>query len=314
MADDSSNKQNETIREEQLAQFSPSECIGWFAVLCSVGVATVTINALLIIVYLKGPILRKRSMYLVISLAVADMCVGGISRSIDIFNSGVNVSCSFWKIAVLPSGIWPSILIAFLFVFTMASVINLAVISLERMHATFRPLEHRLIRKWIFGASVAVVWFTAILSSAYVYLDIRFTLSGPGEFYSYLSILAFCFFTIVVSYTSIVVKMYFGTRPQRHGAVSRERKLTKTLFIVTVVSSVSLLPYILSHFLIFSKRPFYAYSSQTIHLRFFLVSLAYANSLVNPILYAYRIPEFERAMSSVLGCRPRAQVFPQSDS
>ena len=167
MADDSSNKQNETIREEQLAQFSPSECIGWFAVLCSVGVATVTINALLIIVYLKEPSLRKRSMYLVISLGVADMCVGGISLSIDIFNSGV--SCSFWKIAVLPSGIWPSILIAFLFVFTMASVINLAVISLQRMHATFRPLEHCLIRKWIFGASVAVVWFTAILSAAYVY-------------------------------------------------------------------------------------------------------------------------------------------------
>ncbi|XP_068674644.1 adenosine receptor A3-like [Montipora foliosa] len=297
MADDSSNKQNETIHEEQLAQFSPSECIGWFAVLCSLGVATVTINALLIIVYLKEPSLRKRSMYLVISLAVADMCVGGISLSIEIFNSGV--SCSS-RTSIIRT--------------RRDLIINLAVISLERMHATFRPLEHRLIRKWIFGASVAVVWFTAILSSAYVYLDIRFTLSGPGEFYSYLSILAFCFFTIVVSYTSIVVKMYFGTRPQRHGAVSRERKLTKTLFIVTVVSSVLLLPYILSHFLIFSKRPFYAYSSQTIHLRFLLVSLAYANSLVNPILYAYRIPEFERAMSSVLGCRPRAQVFPQSDS
>ena len=42
----------------------------------------------------------------------------------------------------------------------MASLINLGAISLERMHATFRPFKHRLIKKKIFGAAVAIVWIT----------------------------------------------------------------------------------------------------------------------------------------------------------
>ena len=94
-----------------------------------------------------------------------------------------------------------------LFVFNMASVINLAAISLERTHATFRPFQHRVLKKWVFGAAVAAVWITAVLSASYIYLDVFFTLSGPGEFYSYLSILSFCFFVIAVSYASIVAKM-----------------------------------------------------------------------------------------------------------
>ena len=191
---------------------------------------------------------------------------------------------------------------------------NLSVISLERMHATFRPYAHLLLKKWSFEASIAFIWFTAVLNSASMCLYTLFTLGGLWESYSYLSILAGCTFIILVSYLSIVVKMYCGTRPQHHGAVRRERKLTKTLFIVTVVSLALLLPYTLSCFLVFSKRPLFAFSGQTIHFRFFLISLAYANSLVNPILYAYRIPEFKRAMSSFLRCRPRDQVFPQSDS
>jgi len=40
------------------------------------GAVTVTLNAVTIIVYLKERSLRKRSMYLVINQAVADMFVG----------------------------------------------------------------------------------------------------------------------------------------------------------------------------------------------------------------------------------------------
>ncbi|XP_068724758.1 pinopsin-like [Montipora capricornis] len=282
--------------------FSPSGCIAWLTVLCTIGIATVTVNGLAVIVYLKEPSLRKRSMYLVISLAIADMCVGGISLSIDVFNSGHKYN--LWENYLSPA--WNSILIAILLPFPIASVTNLAVISLERMHATFRPFKHRVIKKWIFGASVAFVWFTAVLnSSASMYLyaqGYRF-----NKFYfAYLSILPCCFSIILVSYASIVAKMYCGTRPHHHhGAGSQERKLTTTLFIVTVVSLVLLLPYTL---FMFSKT---ALSSQKNNLHFFLRSLAYANSVVNPLLYAYRIPEFKRAMSSFLGCRPRAQLFPQ---
>ena len=310
MHNDSMNKQNETV--EPLTTFSPNECIGWFLVLSIVGVATTTINVLTVIVYLIEQRLRKRTMYLVISLAVADMCVGGISLTIDVSMSGF--SCGLWKIDLPPKGVWPTILIGVLLVFPMASGINLAAISLERTHATFRPFQHRLLKKWVFGAAVAAVWIFAVLSASYVYLDVFFTLSGPGEFYSYLSILAFCFFVITVSYVSIVAKMLSGSLPQHQRAISRERKLTKTLFLVTFASYVLLSPYIICFFLIFSKRTFFSFSSQTLHLHFLLISLAYVNSMVNPILYTLRIPEFKRALVSFLALRSRAQISPQSDS
>ena len=304
MYNNSMDKQNETVGS--LTTFSPNECIGWFVVLSIVGVATTTINVLTVIVYLLEQRLRKRTMYLVISLAVADMCVGGISLTIDVSMSGF--SCGLWKIDPPPKGVWLSILIGVLFVFPMASVINLAAISLERTHATFRPFQHRLLKKWVFGAAVVAVWILAVLSASYIYLDVFFALSGPGEFYSYLSILAFCFFVIAVSYASIVAKMLCGTQPQHQRAISRERKLTKTLFLVTLSSYMLLSPYIICFFLIFSKRTFFSFSSETLHLYFLLVSLAYVNSMVNPILYTLRIPEFKRALMSFLAFRSRAQI------
>ena len=310
MHNNSMDKQNETVGP--LTTFSPNECIGWLVVFSIAGVIITTINALTVIIYLLEQRLRKRTMYLVISLAVADMCVGGISLTIQVSISGF--SCGLWKIDPPPKGVWPSILIGVLFVFPMASVINLAAISLERTHATFRPFQHRLLKKWVFGAAVAAVWITAVLSASYIYLDVFFTLSGPGEFYSYLSIISFCFIVIAVSYASIVAKMLCGTLPQHQRAISRERKLTKTLFIVTLVSCMLFSPYIISCFLIFSKTTFFSYSSQTLHSRFFFVSLAYVNSMVNPILYTLRIPEFKRALVSLLAYRSGRQNSLQSDS
>ena len=304
MYNDSIDKQNETVGS--MTTFSPNECIGWLVILSIVGVAATTFNVLTVIVYLLEQRLRKRTMYLVISLAVADMCAGGISLAIEVSMSGF--SCGLWKIDPPPKGVWLSILIGVPFVFPMASVINLAAISLERTHATFRPFQHRLLKKWVFRAAVAAVWIFAILSACYICLDLLFTLRGRGEFYSYLSTLSFCVFVIAVSYVSIVGKMLCGTQPQHQCAVSRERKLTKTLFTVTVASLTLILPYVIGFFLIFSKQPFYALSSQTLHLYFPLISLAFVNSMVNPILYALRIPEFKRALVSFLSFRSRAEA------
>ena len=58
--------------------------------------------------------------------------------------------------------------------FPLASLTNLAAISLKRMHATFRPFQHRLTKKKIFGAAVAGVWFTAACLSTAIVFSPRF--------------------------------------------------------------------------------------------------------------------------------------------
>ena len=76
-----------------LTFISSSECIAWLTVYGIEAVAIIVLNALTAIIYLKVHSLRKRRMYLVISLAVADMFVGGLL----IFDGWfLGRDCNFW--------------------------------------------------------------------------------------------------------------------------------------------------------------------------------------------------------------------------
>ena len=297
--------------------FSASECTAWLTVFGMEAVAIVTLNALTIIVYMKGCSLRRGSMYLVINQAVADMLVAGC---VIIECSGLGSHCKFWTsfntsnvLSIIVANVW------FLFI-PAASVTNLAVISLERMHATFRPFKHRLVKKKMFGAAVAGVWITIGFCSAIAGLVLlyRFTIKlGRVLSTLYLTYFSFCLLIIVVSYSSIAIKIY-GNQPHHHGATSGERKLTKTLFIVTVVSLLLTQPYVIFRILnLESSHTFTAISLQTFfRLSYSLDFLFWANSLVNPVCYAFRIPEFRRALFFFLRCTFQPQperVFPLNE-
>ncbi|XP_068720827.1 QRFP-like peptide receptor [Montipora capricornis] len=308
------NDQNGTVTPT-LEPFSSSECIIWLTVLNIVAVAIVTMNALTIIIYLKERILRKRSMYLVISLAVADI-FATYNLILQILLLGND--CNWWTIDPFRSFVVGSLT----YFFPAASVTNLAAISLERMHATFRPFKHRLIKKKIFGAAVAGVWFTAALSTAIVFSPFFLGRPDINIFHmeaSYFSFQICCLFIIVVSYTSIATKVNCGKNPQHHGAIRRERKLTKTLFIVTIVSLILVMPFTIFRVLICvtSGELFETISHETwLHLQSSLICLFYANSVINPLLYALKMPEFKRALFLLLRCRSRSeplQVFPLND-
>ena len=124
-----------------------------------------------------------------------------------------------------------------------------AAISLERMHATFRPFKHRLIKGKMFGAAVATVWITSGLCSAIAVLDVIHSVTigdlNRGFFTLYLSFFLFFLLIPLFSYTSIAMKIFRGNQHRYRGATSRERKLTKTLFIMTVAFLLLTLPLIL---------------------------------------------------------------------
>ena len=189
---------------------------------------------------------------------------------------------------------------------------NLAAISLERMHATFRLFQHRLIKKKMFGAAVAIVWIATELCSAIGVLVFFHSFSiklNRGLYILYLSFFLFCLLIILVSYSFIAVKIARGNQWHHDGVALRERKLTKPLFIVTVASLTLTQPVIIFwiHTVTGSTHPTW------FRLHCCFSSLFFANSLVNPICYGFRIPEFRRALFSFMRCRflPQpAQVFP----
>ena len=286
--------------------FSASGCIAVLTVCGIEAVAIVTLNALTIIVYVKERSLHKRSMYLVINQAVTDMFVGAslIYRFLE-----WGYICKIWTSDRFTHPLF--ILISILWIFSpMVSLINLGAISLERMHATFRPFKHRLIKKKIFGSAVAIVWITvgALFSGIVSLITTQSSLfEGVRIFFvSYLSSFLFCLLTITFSYSFMAIKIVYGTQPHHRSATNRGRKLTKTLFIVTVVSLLLTLPYIINMFCTI----FPSCISVSSHFYISFHFMFYANSLVNPVLYTLRMPEFKRALVSFLPCKSQPQPVP----
>ena len=298
-----SQQQNTT---SSLALFTPSECIAWLTVFGIEAVAMVALNALEIIIYLRERSLRKRGMYLVTNQAVADMFVGGSVIRLCWFLGNF---CDFWAINYNFSIALSVLIITFNF---FLPLLNLTAISLERTHATFRPLKHRLVKKKIFGLVIVAVWITAGLFTTSI--GLTFKESYDMIMLSYFSSYLFCLLIILVSYSSIAIKIVCGNHPHHHGATNRERKLTKTLFIVTVASLLLTLPHAILWILsLVSFYPVVALSVQAwSRLILSVFFLFFANSFVNPVLYTFRMPEFKRALFAFLSCRSQpqpAQVF-----
>ena len=281
--------------------FSLSECIIWATLFAAQFVAIVTVNLLSIILFIKNRSLHTRRMYLVISLTIADVLVGGVSGSV--YQFVILEHCDLVKF-------YPPVLhreLPLIF-FPFASLTNIAVISVERFHATFRPFRHRLIKRWVYVVAIAVVWvFTVIAAVIWVveWLDVI-----VFHIYLWESYCCLCLIVTFVSYTSILFKFRYGAHPQRHYAAAfRQRKLTVTLLITTLVSLLLWLPYN-TYFFVFwltdsvNLFPIPKYLRLDYALRF----LYYANSLVNPILYTIRMPDFKKALLSLFRSHQRENV------
>ena len=236
--------------------------------------------------------LRKRSTYLVINLTIADLLFG--------------------VAAVLPPLLEPDILeshnilkehlnwYAFVYLtldslFPAASLANLSLISLERLHATIYPFRHCLIREQVYFGVITLSWLLALLfafmMAILVVLRAQFTL--------FLYIFAsYCFITVLiitVSYVIIVLNVKSSPQSNIFGSkLLTEKKLSITLFVMTVASFLTILPWavwvaILSNIWC-ELSPVIAYR---FHLTFSALYLC--NSIVNPIIYALRMQEFRKA-------------------
>ena len=282
---------------------SLSECIPWMTVSSAESLAIVTLNLCTIIIFIKNRNLRKRSTYLVINLAVIDMFVGRVVVY-DVFY-WFGVDCNLWEWHFIEH--WTFILLDVLSLwFPTASLTNITIIALERVHATFCPLRHRVLKKWVYGLIIAVVWIISCLLSVSSRL-LWWVKEKQYNTYTCFTFISICLVIICVSYSSIVVKVRYGAQPQHHGAASRERKLTMTLLIVTVVSLLLYLPFVvialaihISKSEIFCSAPIQSFFDTT-------VLLFFANSVVNPIVYAIRIPEYRSAFFALFRSRAKRQ-------
>ena len=281
---------------------SSSEKLGsaWKKALLSEFILIAIINLFTIVAFARNRHLRKRTTYLIINLTVADLLVGAVTGPVKIFGRDLDGGHGLnWQEFIITTS---------RIIFPLASEANLSLISLERLHATLFPFRHCLIDKWFH--------FKVIIGSWMITLLLAFTMSVLYELdliliqhaiacYTVLTILL-----ITVSYVIIIIKVKSNPPPQHFSAVASERKLSVTLSIVTVVSILTILPISIWMAVrrndVFSlKMSSAAYTSQIIEA---LLLLYFANSIVNPLIYAIRMQEFRKAVKELCCKRTAART------
>ena len=238
---------------------------------------------------------RKRSYFLLISLAVADLMVGLFAIPLFIIGSSTEYPYLRWLV--------PTSFDAFT---GLTSIYTLAVISLERMFATVCPLRHRTLTSRNYICAVAIPWVTAAVFIAVLNLYFNGIMKDPSYNFPALLFQTTPLLTICVAYFSIWIKRKY-TKGIRNHRAARESKLANTLFLVTGASLLTWTPFQMINYLSYIAG---LQVSRT--LLYLSKILQFSNSLVNVIIYPLRIPEFKRTLKNVIHCCRAASQRPTS--
>ena len=249
----------------------------WLAVYIPEFVIIFLINGFTIITFARNHHLRKCTTYLIINLAVADLLVGAVSGPMHIYRKltfQTESGFSWKKLTV----------IYFEILFASCSLLNLALLSLERLHATLFPFRHSRLMKWVYLKTVVCIWLLALVSAS---AEAALFLTDPKAAIIFLaSFIIIILSTVIVSYMIIIFNVKRNVPPQLSGAGASDRKLTATLFAVSALSTFFIFPILLAVLGVLRE------SSNIFHS---VGVLFYANSFVNPIVYTLRMQEFRNA-------------------
>lgn len=248
-------------------------------------------NIFTVIVFLKNRTQLKQTSILLINLTVADLLVGiGNIESVvvEIHKNFMASSSSqtTWGDFVVSEEL-----------FGCASIGLLALVSLERLYAVVWPLRIRTTstRKYFF--SVGVVWLLSSTIAVAQLLGTAVTLITEDIFIWFVTMYLFaCIIIISCAYSAV---WFFSRKedprlpPNRY---NRNKELAKTLFIVTLLSLITWLPFTVVHNLRFTLKGNIAFGSvfddvaQVLYL---------ANSFINPVVYCFKMPLFRRTLRNV---------------
>ena len=283
---------------------SEKEERAWLAVLvigCSV---IFLLNAFTLAIYTRNRHLRKPSTYLIINLTVADLLVGTVGIVLFSFFEPIKLE---WDLELKQAFSWQSfVYFTSACLFPVASLANISLISLERLHATLFPFRHCLIGKRVYLTTIFCSWlFSLTLSSVFSLLFLRASLAT--FLYVFASYIFLSLLILTVSYVIIISTVKSNPPfPNAGPALSQERKLTVTLFTVNVVSVLTILPWVI--WIVIAHHIQSKLCPAVFFRIYFSFDLLYLfNSIVNPLIYAIRMQEFRKAARKLF-CTKRSEL------
>ena len=267
-----------------------------------IGILGVVSNSLLLIamVRYRCTIFTSKGAYLIANMAIADLLTGlncsrcmGLRITFQLSQALDKALYSIW---------WTSIEVSFL---------TILVMSLERYIAIVFPFKAQV---WLSKArtikSCVAVWLIAVLCGVcialyplivHVCLTIFFEIT--------ILVIMFFYYKIIIKLRerrAILTSMQStGTRSTRSNAdLPREHKVTTVVVILVVILIITVLPYILAT-QISSVRRLFRVTNYDPKLQLF-ISYYFPFKMIlvlNPIIYAWRFPNYRLALLRTLHCR-----------
>lgn len=303
------------------AEFAPFERIVKFTIPVIFGIIValgLLGNLLVIVVIIKNEKMRSTTNILILNLAIADLCF-------IIFC--VPFTATAYATPTWPFGkIWCKVVQYLMYVCAYASVYTLVVMSLDRYMAVVHPISSMSYRTqkntvWILLALWGIVLLGHVplllhhdVVSYHYYGETRSaclnakTVSDAsaakmfyGSFFAFGYVLPLSL--ICVLYGFMLKRLLYGVVPggsQRAESIRSKKRVTKMVVIVVVIFALCWLPIQI----IFIIQNFGNYDSGVPAIAAQMVSncLAYMNSCVNPILYAFLSDNFRRSFRKLLCC------------
>ena len=262
---------------------SKDEGIVWCSAFALASVFIVVENLLTITLFAVNKRLRKKSLFLVINMAFVDLMFGALAlpRYINIgfgmdyyllWKENLHVTLYFFLQIVYTASLG-------------ASLISAAFIACERFYAIYRPFKHQTLSVRTYRIAILTVWTVALLCGGLVFVI-------PGKQFTHVGKPLILLIIICGCNIAIWRKLQHGNAAsQQLNRDLQNRRLTKTLLLVSILTLFCWLPFAI----LIGLREL----GVSIPWRYIVivVFVNYTNPCVNPVVYAFKIPEFRQALA-----------------
>lgn len=274
-----------------------SEIIAWSAAYAVVGTMIIIINALTLYIFIRTKSLRTRKHVMVINLAVADLLFGSTGFPILVVYLLKPTIISYCAQKSLNK-------------FTKTvSLFTLGAIAVERMHAIIWPIRHQVLNNRIYKIALAVIWvLSAVMTTTMIFYDsglLKMTFS-----HDLIIPLAITVITIIIvaCYVSIWTSFRRRKHRERGTATAQDKALAVTLLLVAgaflVGWGIPLFYFSISRMEICQN----CYHATTTVFR--CARLLFGlQSMINPVIYCFRLPVFKASLKAIVQNLKRSEDF-----
>ncbi|KAF6293180.1 hypothetical protein mRhiFer1_009071 [Rhinolophus ferrumequinum] len=289
-----------------------------------IGLCAVVGNVMVIWVVKLNPSLQTTTFYFIVSLALADIAVGLLVMPLAVVIS-LSITIHFYSCLLMT---------CLLLIFTHASIMSLLAIAVDRYLRVKLTVRYRRITTqrriwlalglcWLLSLLVGLTpmfgWNTKMTSTYYrnvTLLPCQFRAVMRMDYMVYFSFFTWIFIPLIIMCViyidifCVIRNKLSQTSSKETGAFyGREFKTAKSLFLVLFLFALSWLPLSIINCIIYFNGEV---PQVVLNLG---ILLSHANSMMNPIVYAYKIKKFKETYLLILKacmiCQPSDSLNPK---